>query len=302
MRRVLTGTIVLLAMVAIPAFVHAKAAAIRVCTTTTTLASLVAAVGGEDVAVTSLVGAGEDPRAVLVDPRFLACVRQARLLIANGLGLEKRWLPALLDQVDASRRAGGRGYLDASTAVPRSPGTPYYLLDPVHGLAVAGAIRSALEALRPVSRQAFSERYEAFRAKLGAAMVGERLAAKYPVDKLADLYVARRLEAFLAAQHERGLLGGWFAARPEGVTTTVIAEPDLWSSFGHRFHVDLETRAIPGAPVPLILTVPFSEPNDAWGAAPSEGRLRPMAPQVGARPGTDDYVALTDYNLRMLAP
>jgi hypothetical protein len=277
---------------------HAKPPPIKVCATTTSLASLATAVGGEHVDVTALVAATEDPRGVVVSSRLLACVRGARLLIVNGFGLEGQWLQSLLDRVGQSLRPGGRGYLDASGAIRRPLDGPYYLLDPVWGLAVAGSIRGALEALEPASRQAFTEQYQALRARLGAAMVGERLASKYPVEKLADLYAARTLGAFLAGQHETGLLGGWFAARPEAVTTKVLAESDLWAYFGARFHVEVEPRGKPGTSAPLVLTAPFSEPPTAEG----DRRVVPMALQVGSRPGTDDYVALIDYDLRSLAP
>jgi hypothetical protein len=299
-RGLASGAIVVLAMLggAAGARSRAKPPPIKVCATTTSLASLATAVGGEHVAVTSLVGATEDPHGVVVGPRLLACVRGARLLIVNGFGLEGQWLRPLLDQVGNSLRPGGRGYLDASGAIRRPLGGPYYLLDPVWGLAVAGSIRGTLETLEPASREAFTEQHEAFRARLGAAMVGERLASKYPVEKLADLYAARRLGTFLAGQREAGLLGGWFAFRPDAVTTKVLAEPDLWTYFGARFHVDVEAPGKPGTSTPLVLTAPFSEPPTAEG----DRRVVPMALQVGSRPGTDDYVALIDYDLRSLAP
>jgi len=299
-RGLANGTIVALAVLGGVAVARSrtKPPPIKVCTTTTSLASLATAVGGEHVAVTALVAASEDPRGVVVRPGLLACTRGARLLIVNGFGLEGQWLPGLLDQVGTSLRPGGRGYLDASSAIRRPLGGPYYLLDPVWGLAVAGSIRGALEALAPASRQAFTEQYQAFRARLGAAMVGERLASKYPVEKLADLYAARSLGAFLAGQRETGLLGGWFAARPETVTTKALAEPDLWSYFAARFHVEVEPPGKPGATAPLALTTPFSEPPAAEG----DRRVVPMALQVGSRPGTDDYVALIDYDLRSLVP
>ena len=232
-------TIVVLAMVAGTAGARGKPPPIKVCATTTSLASLAAAVGGEDVSAAPLLSSAEDPHGVVATPRLLDCVRGARLLVVNGFDLEGEWLATLLANAGTSLRPGGRGYLDASSAVRRPLSGPYYLLDPVWGLAVAGRIRSALEALQPTSRQVFTARYEAFRARLGAAMIGERLASKYPIEKLADLYAARTLGTFLAVQREAGLLGGWFAARPETVTTKVLAEPDLWSYFAHRFHVEV---------------------------------------------------------------
>jgi ABC-type Zn uptake system ZnuABC Zn-binding protein ZnuA len=299
----------------------------------------VRAVGGDEVEVSTLVGGAEDPHAVTPSPAIAASLQRARLLVVNGLGLEDRWLPVLLARgSSAALQPGGRGYLDASRVVramevPENAaaraaagnhplGNPHYLLDPVNGLRVAAAIRDALEALRPGSRQALTERYEAFRAKLGAAMVGQRLASKYPVDKLADLYAAGKLEGFLEAQHERALLEGWFAARAEAVTTRVIADHDVWPYFGRRFHVSVQGSLEPrygapptrrqaeeliammrrGTPDP-VLSLPYFHSEETDLVAKDAGaRVVPMAHQVGARPGTGDYVDLIDYDVRALAP
>ena len=313
--------------------------ALSVCATTPELASLVRAVGGDEVEVSTLAGGVEDPHAVTPSPALAASLRRARLLVVNGLGLEDRWLPVLLAQgASTSLRPGGRGYLDASRAVQAMEvpeddaaraaagthplGNPHYLLDPVNGLRVADAIRAALEALRPGSRRALTERYEAFRARLGAAMVGQRLASKYPVDKLADLYASGRLEAFLEAQHERALLEGWFASRPESTTTRVIADHDVWPYFARRFHVSVQGALEPrcgvsptrahakellammrrGTDEP-ILSLPYFHSDEIGFVAKGSGsRVVPVAHQAGARPGTGDYVDLIDYDLRALAP
>ena len=114
---------------------------------------------------------------------------------------------------------GGRGHLDASRSiepldVPAGTvdramgdvhpfGNPHYLLDPMNGLRVAGAIRDALEALRPDARVGFTERYEAFRLRLARAMLGDRLGVKYPIEDFYD-------EVLESRQHP---IEGWNGGR-----------------------------------------------------------------------------------------
>jgi hypothetical protein len=88
-------------------------------------------------------------------------------------------------------------------------GNPHYLLDPLNGLKVAALIRARFSNLQPANAQYFAQRYEAFRQRLGAAMVGETLASKYEFDKLAILFERGKLIDFLKAQGEDKQLAGW---------------------------------------------------------------------------------------------
>jgi hypothetical protein len=57
-----------------------------------------------------------------------------------------------------------------------------------------------------------------------------------------------------------------------------------------------------GTPDP-ILSLPYFRSEETDFVAKGGGaRLMPMAHQVGARPGTRDYVDLIDYDVRALAP
>ena len=73
-------------------------------------------------------------------------------------------------------------------------GNPHYLLDPLNGLRVAALLRDRFSTLRPETQQHFAGRYDAFRQRLGTALVGEALSRKYDFEKLA-------------------LLDGWLAPR-----------------------------------------------------------------------------------------
>jgi ABC-type Zn uptake system ZnuABC Zn-binding protein ZnuA len=330
--------IALLALLLVAPAAAGAAEPLRVCATTPDLASLVHAVGGSDVDVTVFAKGTEDPHFVEPRPSFVKALSQAELLVVNGLDLEVGWLPPLLQTARNGRvLPGGRGHLDASRAVEvrgapagavdRSMGdvhpfgNPHHLLDPVNGLRVADAIRGALDALRPESRPAFGERYEAFRARLGAAMLGERLASKYPFEKVAELAVLGRLDAFLETQGESALLGGWLGTLRAARGTRAIGDHDVWAYFAHRFGIRivglLEPR--PGYPpttrhleslietmrdddVPLVLASAYYDPKHARFVAERTGAtVVAMANQVGSRPGTDDYVALIEHDVRAIA-
>jgi ABC-type Zn uptake system ZnuABC Zn-binding protein ZnuA len=53
--------------------------------------------------------------------------------------------------------------------------------------------------------------------------------------------------------------------------------------------------------VRLILASAYYDPRHAdFVAAETGARVARLANQVGARPGTDDYLAMTDYNVRQV--
>jgi len=322
---------------ALLAAVPVAAEPLRVCATTSDLGSLVRIVGGDEVALTVFAKGTEDPHFVEARPSFVKALSQAQLLVVNGLELEVGWLPPLLKAArNATVLPGGRGHLDASRSiepldVPHGTidramgdvhpfGNPHYLLDPVNGLRVAGAVRDSLEALRPAARQGFTERYEAFRVRLAGAMLGARLAVKYPIEKVAELAALGKLDEFLAGQHESTLLGGWLSALRPVRGAKAVSDHNIWPYFARRFGIEmvgfLEPR--PGYPpttrhledligtmreqrVRLILASTYYDPRHARFVAERTGAtVVAMANQVQARSGTDDYLALIDYDVRAI--
>jgi ABC-type Zn uptake system ZnuABC Zn-binding protein ZnuA len=199
-------------------------------------------------------------------------------------------------------------------------GNPHYLLDPVNGLRAARLIRDKLIELRPEQRGYFENRYAGFRQRLGNAMVGEALAKKYDVEKLAILFEAGKLGDFLKSQGEEPLLGGWFAMMLPYRGTKVVADHNMWPYFARRFGIDvvefLEPK--PGLPpttrhlsevidtmraqgVKVILANPYFDPRFAQFVAERTGaRVASMAHQVGAREGTGDYISMIHYDVQQL--
>src|SRR6266550_43069 len=113
--------IIAAAMAMAPAGVISAApasAALRVVTTTTDLAALAAAVGGDLVSVESIVPPATDPEAFEPRPGDSEKVRRAALLVRVGLGYDY-WLDALTQPIGDKRlMRGGDAYLDASAGIP----------------------------------------------------------------------------------------------------------------------------------------------------------------------------------------
>jgi ABC-type Zn uptake system ZnuABC Zn-binding protein ZnuA len=151
-------------------------------------------------------------------------------------------------------------------------------------------------------------------------MVGDRLARKYDFEKLTILYEHGKLLDFLKQQHDEALLGGWLGQMQPYFGTKAVADHNLWPYFGRRFGIDVIgfMEPIPGVPpttkhlteliknmqnqkVKLILASPFFDRRHIQFVASQTGaRVAEMAHQVGARPGTGDYLSMTDYNVRQL--
>jgi zinc/manganese transport system substrate-binding protein/zinc transport system substrate-binding protein len=199
-------------------------------------------------------------------------------------------------------------------------GNPHYLLDPLNGLKVARLIRDKLIELRPGRKSYFEDRYIYFHLRLGTALVGETLAKKYDVEKLALLYEYGKLASFLKGQGEASLLGGWLGKMLPYFGTKVVADHNLWPYFARRFGIVvigfMEPK--PGIPpttkqlgilvelvrterVGAVLTVSYYDPRHARFISQHTGAgIVNLAHQVGARDGTDDYLAMIDYNVKVM--
>jgi ABC-type Zn uptake system ZnuABC Zn-binding protein ZnuA len=311
---------------------------LKVVATVPDLGSLAAEIGGDQVEVTILARGPEDAHFLEARPSFVKAASMADAFIQVGMELEVGWAPAILQNSRNARiLRGAPGNIDASEAITpmgvptgvidrsmgdvHAAGNPHYLTDPLNGLKVAGLLAQRFSALRPESRDLFESRLAAFRSRVYAAMVGEDLAARYDVEKLAILFENGRLESFLERQGDRGKLGGWFGELSGHDGAAAVADHNLWPYFARRCGVRVEAflEPKPGvAPttahlrdviglmrdrnIRLILASPYFDPRHAAFVAGQTGALVvPLAHQCGSRPGTDDYLAMCGYNVRALA-
>jgi ABC-type Zn uptake system ZnuABC Zn-binding protein ZnuA len=318
----------------------AHAQGLQVCCSVPDLASLVKAVGGDNVSVTAFAKGTEDPHFIEAKPSFVKSLNQANLLVMLGLEMEAGWSPVVLQSArNQAVLPGAAGYLDASTAIRplevptgvidrsmgdvHAGGNPHYLLDPICGMQVARLIRDKLSELRPDQKAYFDQRYEEFCRRMGEMLVGEQLAKKYKLDdipKLCLLFEHGKLEPYLKSQHEESLLGGWLGMMLPYYGTKAVDDHNMWPYFARRFglRVVAHMEPKPGVPpttqhlgtvaqqmraeqVRLVLANPYYDPGHAQFLASNAGaKIANVAHQVGSRPGTDDYLSMVDYNVRQL--
>jgi ABC-type Zn uptake system ZnuABC Zn-binding protein ZnuA len=311
---------------------------LQICATVPELGSLVREIGGEQVAVTVFAKGTEDPHFIVPKPSFIKALNQCDAYAQSGFEVEVGWASVLMN--NARNRAvlpGGQGYIDASVVITplgaptatvdrsmgdvHALGNPHFLLSPLNGLRVARLLRDRLSALRLESGPYFSERYDDFRQRLGIALVGEALYNKYDFEKLAILAERGRLNQFLSGQGEESLLGGWFGMLQPYYGAKVVADHKMWPYFAQLFGLTIleHLEPLPGIPpttnhlqtvielmrankVKAVLASAYYDPRYAEFVAENTGAaVVNMAHQGDARPGTETYLDLIDYNVKQLS-
>jgi len=182
----LAALLVLMLFMDIPFFrLQSRAAArtVRVVTTTSVFADLIANVGGQRVEVTSLVPMGSDPHAWDPTPREIRAVRAADLFVYNGLGLEL-WAPRLIETAGRPglvtlelsegltplEAAEGDWHPDEADnglhAHEGEEGNPHFWLDVTYAIHYVRRIAEALAAVDPQGAQYYYARADAYVSEL----------------------------------------------------------------------------------------------------------------------------------------
>lgn len=149
-------------------------------TTTTDLAAIAKAVGGDRVKVESIAKGFQDPHYVEAKPSYMRLVNQARLLLYVGLQLEIGWLPLLVQgarnpslvQIDLSRGISvlerPTGPISRAQGDVHPEGNQHYHLNPSNGIIMARRIAQELKALIPADPAYFDRNQRAFEGDLQA--------------------------------------------------------------------------------------------------------------------------------------
>jgi manganese/iron transport system substrate-binding protein len=146
------------------AFVWAPAGpALRVMTTTATLASLAQGVAGDRAQVSSLVPIGASPETYQPTPGDIARLRQAQVLVANGAGLEE-WLAHTI----AAAAAPHLVRVVCTDGLPVVAGNPHLWMDPVLARAYVAKIRDAFIAADPAGRSVYERNARDYDGRLVA--------------------------------------------------------------------------------------------------------------------------------------
>jgi ABC-type Zn uptake system ZnuABC Zn-binding protein ZnuA len=281
-------------------YMQSAEAQMVVVATTSDVASLVKAVGGDFVRVKTIIPPATDPEAFEPRASDFAKLADAELIVRVGLGYDY-WIDRLTDRLQRPElQQGGPRSVDASTGVPllevggRDPlaqddghghglANPHYWLDPVNAETVTANIAAGIIRVAPSAR---------------------------------DTVEANR-NRFLADLHQR--LATWSRQLAPYRGAAVLAYHNGWPYFARRFQLNIvgfiETkegvppsaahlsRLIAGqSGVRAIMQTPFelkrfSEMLSARMGVP----VVTLAPSVGSVAQATDYLSMMDYNVAVLA-
>jgi ABC-type Zn uptake system ZnuABC Zn-binding protein ZnuA len=266
----------------------AAAAPLRVVATTAELHSLAVAVGGEAIAASFLIPAGQDAEQFQPRPRDVERLKDAQVVVRVGLDYDL-WLDRLLrpaqraSLVDASAdvalldvRSGGIGPGDGHA---HGRGNPHYWLDPANAETITATLLEAFARADPAN------------------------AGRYEANRLAFLAMLQRK----MAQWSRAAAG----------IGPIIAYHDTWPYLARRLRLRvvgiIETRpGVPPSPAHLaalarlraaaVVREPHEPRRDAdFIAARTGAKVVILASGIGAVPEAQDYLSLIDYNVKALA-
>ncbi|HXF65069.1 MAG TPA: metal ABC transporter substrate-binding protein [Burkholderiales bacterium] len=274
---------------------------LRLVATTTDLKSLAEAVGGERVAVASIVPPNVDPHEYQPKPQDLHRIRDATLLLRVGVDYDL-WVDRLAAQAGRPQlQRGGAGHVDCSFAIAlldirgsqlgpagghvHGSGNPHYWLDPGNAEIITGVILEALARNDPANARYYEGERLKFLGRLSARL--------------------REWERKLASAQGKPL----------------VAYHNNWAYYARRFRLNfagyIEPRpGIPPSPshlasllklmetqqVKLIVRQPHEPSKNAdFLAARTGAKVVLLAGSVGAVPQAKDYLSLFDYNAEALA-
>ncbi|GLV48431.1 ABC transporter substrate-binding protein [Thermus sp. LT1-2-5] len=239
----------------------------QVAATTPILADLVRQVAGDRVRVESVVPPGADPHAFDLRPSTASQVARARILFANGLGLEpylNRLKVLLPPEAKVVELAPGMPDPICGLLGLREMGVhlhgdcdPHMWLDPTYAIRYAERIAEELSRLDPRGQEVYRRRLEAFRQaveredrELAACLKGRRL--RLVVSHLSLSYLARRygLEIVGALRDTQGQEGSMrdrlalLKKAEEGGVDLVVAEPQMDPAPMRRLAEELGARLV----------------------------------------------------------
>ncbi len=234
---------------------------IKVVASLPTLGSIAEAVGGDAVEVACIAAGNQDEHFVDPKPSFMTMLRDAQVLLVNGLELEIGWIPPLVDgSRNAEVRPGSAGYVDCSAGIVTVElpgagatradgdvhplGNPHYLLDPLNAKVVARTMADAFAKIQPAGADGFEERCKGFCKRIDAALFGEKLVDAVGGSKLCRLLESGELWDYLAKESVDGQtlasqLGGWLAAAGPARGKKIITYHKSLSYLVRRFGIDV---------------------------------------------------------------
>ena len=277
---------------------HLQAAeVVSVVTTTSDLAAITKAVGGERVKVESIAKGFQDPHYVEAKPSYMKMVNQARVLFSVGLQLEIGWLPLLVQgarnpkliQVDVSQGISvlerPTGPISRAQGDVHPEGNPHYWLDPRNGLIMARRIAQELASIAPAESVTFEQNLKSFQSDLEQRT------------KIWEQRMARYRGTEVVAYHKQWeYLAQWLGL---SIVEYVEDKPGIPPAPQHLANL---IRAMQQKKVKALLVANFTGPSIPQSVANKAGaRMVVLPASVGGEKGVDSYAALFDATTGKLA-
>lgn len=274
---------------------------LRVVTSSTDLADMVRAVGGDKITVSSLSKGTQDLHKVEPRPSMVMKVRKANMLVRLGMDLDL-WAQSIIDAARNSKVIyGSEGYVDASGRIDKLQvptgkvdmrmgaihifGNPHYWLDPVNANLILEDITNRLCLLLPEGEEYFKQNFHQYTGKIDSAITEWQ----------------REMQPFAG--------------------TKIVTYHNSWIYFANRFNLQiagyLEPKpGIPPTPshiaslveimkeeqVRVIIIEPYYNLRVAEVVAKRSGaKVLVLPSSVGGVNGVDTYLVLFDYIIHKLS-
>ena len=291
-------------------------------------------VGGDRVAVDTIVRGDQDAHFIRPKPSFVDMVKKADVLIATGLDLEL-WLPTVVDKSGNRRvRSGQPGYVAAAHGMhlrekPRDlsrieggvhiHGNPHVTCSPVNMKVAARNIATGLIKNDPAGSEFYEANLKAFLNEIDSRLFGEELIRILGEDALCGMAEKGTLIPFLQDQAFKGeplvdCLGGWMKRMLPLRATPIVTYHKNWIYFVELFGLEEAGTVEPKPGIPpspkhvadLVETMRRRQVKIVLAANYfDEQKIRTVAGRVNAVPvtvplyvggaeGVDDYFKLVD--------
>jgi zinc/manganese transport system substrate-binding protein len=308
---------------------------LQVVTTLSDYAVLARTIGGDRVAVDSIVHSVQDPHHIRPKPSFVHMVMKADVLIATGLDLEL-WLPTVVNSSGNKHvRSGENGYVAVSQGISlvEKPkvisqiegdvhvfGNPHITTSPINTKQVAWNITTGLIKNDPQSKAYYEANLKELHDELDKCLFGEELVKLLGGDTLCRMAEKGNLIEFLQQNKLQGKplidkLDGWMGKMLPLRGAPVVVYHKNWSYFLKLFGLEeaatIESK--PGIPpsakhvtnlvqmmhddkIRIILAANYFDEHKVRTIADRTGAEAVIVPLfVGGVPGTETYVQLVDY-------
>jgi ABC-type Zn uptake system ZnuABC Zn-binding protein ZnuA len=238
----------------------------RVVATTTIIGDMARNIAGDHIDVTTLLMPGVDPHDYEPVPSDLQALVQARIIFANGAGLE-HWLPKLLQssqtQASVVNLTDGlqlRSFDEGGVTVD----DPHVWFDVKNAIHFADAIRDGLMSIDPANAEAYRANAAAYVARLNdldnsivaqveAIPPEQRMlvtnhdtfgyfAPRYGFRVVGTVFPAAGAEASPSAQQIAALIDAIKASKVKAVFTENTLNPDLADTIAHEAGVKIITE------------------------------------------------------------